>query len=99
MVKELNNLFGRGTGDAPNKVSTDNSDYSTFTDWGVNAITNGGNIDNMWRTLTADEWRYLFCGRTDAANLFSLGKVNGVNGQVLILRDGKTFNVQGAEVE
>ena len=45
-------LFGWGTGDAPNKVSTNNGDYGTFTDWGTNAITNGGNKANVWRTLT-----------------------------------------------
>ena len=30
-----------------------------FVDWGVNAIVNGGNVANQWRTLTADEWNYL----------------------------------------
>ncbi len=30
-------------------------------DWGVfNAISNGGDEPNKWRTLTTDEWRYLF---------------------------------------
>ncbi len=30
-------------------------------DWGVyNAISNGGNTPNMWRTLTLEEWQYLF---------------------------------------
>ena len=29
-------------------------------DWGVyNAISNGGNTAGMWRTLTADEWKYV----------------------------------------
>ena len=77
-------LFGWGTGDAPNKVSTDNNDYATFTDWGTNAITNGGNEANLWRTLTKDEWVYLFCTRTNAATLFGLGSVNGVNGTILL---------------
>lgn len=77
-------LFGWGTGDAPNKVSTTPSDYSTFTDWGTNAITNGGNIANMWRTLTTDEWVYLFETRTNAATLFGLGSVNGVNGTIIL---------------
>jgi len=49
-------LFGWGTGGAPNKVSLDNKDYATFTDWGTNAISNGG---TGWRTLTKDEWGYL----------------------------------------
>jgi len=50
-------LFGWGTGGAPNKVSLENKDYPTFTDWGTNAISNGG---TGWRTLTAEEWGYLF---------------------------------------
>ena len=30
-------------------------------DWGVyNAISNGGNMPNIWRTLTNEEWKYLF---------------------------------------
>ena len=77
-------LFGWGTGDAPNKVSTNNSDYSTFTDWGTNAITNGGNKANVWRTLTKDEWVYLFYSRENAATLFGFGSVNGVNGLIIL---------------
>lgn len=77
-------LFGYGTGDAPNKVSTDYNDYATFTDWGTNAITNGGNTANMWRTLTKDEWVYLFHTRENAATKFGLGSVNGVNGTILL---------------
>ena len=77
-------LFGWGTGDAPNKVSKENNDYATFTDWGVNPITNGGNEANAWRTLTGDEWNYLFYTRENAATLFALGSVNGVNGTILL---------------
>lgn len=77
-------LFGWGTGDAPNKVSESYNDYSTFVDWGTNAITNGGNTANQWRTLTRDEWVYLFYIRANAATLFGLGSVNGVNGTILL---------------
>ena len=80
-------LFGWGTGDAPNKVSTDYNDYSSFVDWGTNAITNGGDEANVWRTLTRDEWVYLFYTRTNAAMLFGLGSVNGVNGTILLPDD------------
>lgn len=55
-----------------------------FVDWGVNVITNGGNKANLWRTLTADEWGYLFFKRTNAATLLALGSVNGVNGVILL---------------
>ncbi len=80
-------LFGWGTGSNPTQASTSSSDYSTFTDWGVNAISNGGNTANTWRTLTKDEWVYLFYTRTNAATLFGLGSVNGVNGTILLPDD------------
>ena len=35
-------------------------------DWGYNAISNGGNTQNFgWRTLTKDEWVYLFNTRSN----------------------------------
>lgn len=77
-------LFGWGTGDNPTNKSTSDSDYSTFVDWGVNSISNGGNKANLWSTLTHYEWRYLFCTRTNAASLFGLGSVNGVNGTIIL---------------
>ena len=78
-------LFGWGTGDAPNKVSKNNGDYGTFTDWGTNAITNGGNTENSgWRTLTKDEWVYLFYSRVNASTLFGFGSVAGVNGLIIL---------------
>lgn len=77
-------LFCWGTGNNPTNSSTDYNDYSTFVDWGTNAISNGGNEANVWRTLTKDEWGYLFYTRTNAANLFGLGSVNGVNGTIIL---------------
>lgn len=77
-------LFGWGTGNNPTNKSTSDSDYSVFVDWGVNTISNGGNKANLWRTLTHYEWRYLFCTRTNAASLFGLGSVNGVNGTIIL---------------
>ena len=77
-------LFCWGTGDMPYRRGGLAEDYKVFTDWGVNAISNGGNIANIWRTLTYDEWKYLFFGRTNAATLFALGSVNGVNGVILL---------------
>ena len=71
-------LLGWGTGDAPTKSSTNSGDYSTFTDWGANTISNGGNTANMWSTLTKDEWVYLFEHHTKGWST-----VNGVNGYVI----------------
>ena len=60
-------------------------------DWGVyNAISNGGNIPNMWRTLTSDEWAYIFRDRPNARQKFALGIINGVWG-VIILPDNWTL--------
>ena len=77
-------LFCWSTGNDPTNVNTYKGDYSTFVDWGVNPITNGGNQANKWRTLSKNEWVYLFYGRTNAATKFGLGSVNGVNGAILL---------------
>ena len=77
-------LFGWGTGNNPTLSSTSNSDYSTFTDWGVNPISNGGNKANQWRTLTNNEWGYLYSGRTNAKNLRSQATVNNVHGYIFL---------------
>lgn len=77
-------LFGWGSGNNPTNNSTDNNDYSIFTDWGVNAISNGGNKANLWRSLTNDEWAYLFYTRASAAFLFGLGNVYGINGTIIL---------------
>lgn len=71
-------LLGWGTGNNPTNSSTNNGDYSIFTDWGVNAISNGGNTANMWSTLTKDEWVYLFANHTKGWS-----NVNDVYGYVI----------------
>ena len=73
-------LFGWGTGDAPNKVSKSDDDYAVFTDWGTNFITNGGPF--TWRTLTGDEWIYLLNHRTCSPK-FAGATVAGVTGLIM----------------
>ena len=54
-------------------------------DWGVyNKISNGGNQAGLWRTLTKDEWQYLISGRAQASRLMGQGRVNNVNGLILL---------------
>jgi hypothetical protein len=54
-------------------------------DWGVyNKISNGGNEVGLWRTLTADEWMYLFFSRPNADSLFAFAIVNNVKGLILL---------------
>ena len=68
-------LFGWGTGNNPTLLSTNNSDYNTFIDWGVNAISNGGNQTDAWHTLSSSEWEYLFFNRPNANVLNGPGKI------------------------
>ncbi|MBP5563076.1 MAG: hypothetical protein J6X51_03480, partial [Bacteroidales bacterium] len=82
----------------PWSISTSYSDYypgGSYTnnltgncanaDWGVyNAIYNGGNQSGQWRTLTKDEWVYVFQGRNNASSKYGHGKVNGVCGMILL---------------
>ena len=58
-------------------------------DWGVyNAISNAGNQPNMWRTLSKDEWGYVFDTRTtDSGIRFAKANVNDVNGVILLPDD------------
>ena len=83
-------LFGWGTGDNPTLASTDDTYYSTFVDWGSNAISNGGNAVNQWRTLTRYEWDYLLNTRTNASSKCGTGNINGVGG-LIILPDSWTL--------
>ena len=89
-------LFGWGTGTKPTTGSTSNSDYNSWNEWGNNAIANGGNARNLWRTLSKAEWEYVIWERDSAESLFGVGTVNGVNGTILlpdnwIIPEGLTF--------
>ena len=64
-------------------------DQSGKADWGYNAISNGGNQENCgWRTLTMDEWVYVFNTRTTTSGIrYAKACVNGVNGVILVPDD------------
>lgn len=96
-------LFGWGTSGYSKKhpfmVSRHASDYAsgernisnTKYDWGVyNAISNGGNTENIWRVLTNNEWRYLFCKRKNASKLFTFATVANVKGIIILPDDWQT---------
>ena len=76
--------FGWGTsgymGCQPTEISKNASEYgpkeggltgaNANYDWGVyNPITNGDNKEGLWRTPTADEWKYLMNERPNADKL------------------------------
>ncbi|MCR5658431.1 MAG: hypothetical protein K6G25_03810 [Bacteroidales bacterium] len=75
-----------GYGPSINMPSTNLTGSSANYDWGVyNAIDNGGNQHNQWRTLTGNEWNYLFTGRnTESGILYARGCVDGMNGIILL---------------
>ncbi len=67
------NSSSKGYGYGPKNGTTYTYDLTgTYAnaDWGHNAISNGGNTAGTWRTLTKDEWTYLF-------NTRSASTVNG----------------------
>ncbi len=94
-------LFGWGTSGYNNKypymTSTIPTDYGngdndivgTHYDWGVhNEISNGGNQTGLWRTLTKDEWVYVFNTRNTASGIrYVKACVNGMNGVILLPDD------------
>lgn len=55
-------------------------------DWGYyNAISNGGNQNHQWRTLTQGEWNYVFNTRSTTSGIrYAKAKVNNVNGVILL---------------
>ncbi len=61
-------------------------DQTGKADWGYNKISNGGNQENYgWRTLTLEEWKYLFEDRNVVSSIrYAYAKVNGVYGLVLL---------------
>lgn len=64
-------------------------------DWGVyNAISNGGNKAGMWRTLTSDEWVYVFEKRSGSR--FCKAQIEGSNGMILLPDgwDNKVFTLK-----
>ena len=81
-------LFGWGTGENPFLSAPDNSEYSSFVEWGSNLISNGGNTGNLWRTLTKDEWEYiLFTRNTTSGIRCAKATVNGICGLLLLPDD------------
>ena len=54
-------------------------------DWGCNAISNGGDKPNQWRTLTSEEWDYML--NTRSGKRYAKAQVAGVNG-LIVLPDG-----------
>lgn len=97
-------LFGWSANNttAPFGISTsiNNADYAgEFVDWGINWIS--GDAPHTWRTLSIDEWKYLYHERENADKLFALGTINGIAGMILLpddwqLPEGVTYKLPTA---
>ena len=88
----------------PWSISANGSDYWVYglniyniydqtckADWGYNAISNGGNTENLWRVPTQDEWSYLFMYRNTSSNVrFAKAQVNEVDGVIVLPDDWNT---------
>jgi len=82
----------------PYSVSNNEADYYAYgsatynlnaqtgkADWGYNMISNGGNIENSWRTLNNNEWNYVFNERSTLSGIrYAKAKVNDINGVILL---------------
>ena len=84
-----NNRFGYGLCTSTNDNDYGNTISALKSDWGTLAITNGGNTPNFgWRTLTKDEWVYLFNTRTTTSGIrYAKATVNNVKGVILLPDD------------
>ena len=83
-VTGVMDLFGWGTGNVPTRTSQNWQDYTNFSDWAINAVSNGGGNADIWSTLSKEEWAYVLNGRTDASGKRATATVNGVHGVVLL---------------
>ena len=84
------NAFGYGPDWAD--ITGENAQY----DWGVhNAISNGGDQAGLWRTLTKDEWHYIFYERPNADSLRSYAYMLNTK-QYYLGKDGKVHEASGA---
>lgn len=78
-------LFSWSSGNNPTTISIELDENHTFNDWGANAISNGGNQEGLWRTLTIGEWDYILFHRGgESGKRFAMAKVNGINGLILL---------------
>ena len=83
------------------------SDYHLYdqtgqADWGYNQISNGGNTENIWRTLTNDEWQYVIQTRNTASGIrYAKGVVNYVKGLILLPDnwDSSVYNLNNTDEE
>ena len=85
---ESNQYNDFGYGPSINMPSPNLTESSANYDWGMyNSISNGGNVPNLWRTMSQEEWMYVINTRNTISGIrYAKAIVNEVNG-VIILPD------------
>lgn len=75
-----------GYGPSINMPSPNLTGLSANYDWGVfNAIKNGGNVANQWRTLSKDEWEYIIDNRNTVSGVrYAKCMVDGYESLILL---------------
>ena len=88
----FNNTYGLCRYDSNDTHYYGSTNDALKSDWGTVAITNGGKTSNYgWRTLTKDEWAYLFETRTTTSGIrYAKATVNGKSGVILLPDDWST---------
>jgi hypothetical protein len=83
---------GYGPIDGTNEYSHSLTGAYANADWGVyNAISNGGNMPGIWRTLTFLELSYVCYSRTTPSGIrYANAVVNGISGIILLPDDWST---------
>lgn len=97
-----NGYYGVYPGDT--RVPTYDVNGAFLVDWGYEPVINGGWFNNMWRTLSIDEWQYILKDRKNAKEKFSTATVCGVKGLIIlpdnwVLPSGCSFNKENAHYE
>ena len=79
----------------PNHTDTNQDDYYAYgdpacnlydgngtADWGYVTISNGENANKQWRTLTKDEWNYIFTYRESASQKYARATIEISSGNI-----------------
>ena len=83
-------LFCWGTGLNPT-LSSSAYGFNYFHEWGNNAISNGGDQENQWKTLSKDEWIYVLNERNTVSGMrYVRARVNDIHGIILLPDDWQT---------
>lgn len=81
-------------------AGTSNNGDFLFTNADGFKVNVGGTDQTGWRTLSTNEWRYLFNGRNNASNLYKCGvTVCGVTNCVVIAPDGWDLSANSLQSE